>query len=151
MDEARRPIEEERTVPPAGDYTPSLACNGARTAVPGQSDNFSFEVRILNNGRRPTTHEIFQQQYRPDASVPMDYGAQNAPWIALRIAPRSGFTTPLFSSASSPPFRWRARSWMSTRDQQSDDVCYASGQNIINWIGRKLCIQREWAVGPPFT
>ena len=56
----------DEITPPATDYTPSMACTGRYWYR--DSGRISFEVRILNNDLRPENHEVFRQEYRPDAS-----------------------------------------------------------------------------------
>lgn len=118
---------------PAGaDYTPNMACTGRYWYT---NSGISFEVRILNNDRRPANHEVFQQQYRRDASRPWTTKSS----LALVLGNTSGFSTPLFTSVSSPPFQWRARSC--PRQRQTDNVC-SNWSNIINWTAASCARSR---------
>ena len=112
--------------PHEGDYTPSLACTGRYSQR--TSGDLSFEVRILNNAQRPASHEAFQQQYRPDASQPWTTRSTIA--IVPKSFSASNYSTPLFTSLSSPPFQWRARSC--PRRAQTSDAC-SNWSNTINW------------------
>ena len=108
--------------PGSGKY-PSMACTGRHWR---STAGLSFEVQILNNEQRPANHGVFQQQYRRDAS---------RPWTTDRTisgvsGDRSGYSTPLFTSTSSPPFQWRARSCPSS--QTTDGAC-SNWSNTINW------------------
>lgn len=135
-------IDDKRTVPD-GDYTPNMACTGRYWYR--NSGGISFEVRILNNDQRPESHDVFQQQYRPDAS----HSWTTRSSLALVRRDRSGFSTPLFTSVSSPPFQWRARSC--PRHQQSDRLC-SDWSNIIDWTAASCASTRaRIGVGPRFT
>lgn len=107
-------------------YMPRVACTG-RYWYPN-SGGISFEVRILNNDQRPLSHDVVQQQYRRDASGPWT----TDPTLSLVVPglEASGFSTPLFTDVSSPPFQWRARSC--PRQAQTDDMC-SDWSNVISW------------------
>ena len=124
---------------PGTDYTPSMACTGRYWY---HSGGISFEVRILNNEERPAAHEVFRQQYRRDASHPWttDGGARV-------IGSTSGFSTPLFTSPSSPPFQWRARSCPA--GTETDRAC-SNWSNIINWTAAR-CASTRSGTSPTFT
>ena len=119
--------------PGGEDYTPSMACTGRYWYT--NSGGISFEVRILNNYQRPASHEVFQQQYRPDAFRPWTTKSS----LSLVSGDTSGFSTPLFTSVSSAPFQWRARSC--PRSAQTDDVC-SNWSNIINWTAASCAARR---------
>ena len=135
-------IDDKRTVP-GGDYTPSMACTGRYWYAASNAGIPNFEVRILNNDQRPQSHAVFQQQHRPDAS----HSWTTRSTLALVRGERFGLSTPLFTSVSSPPFQWRARSC--PRHQQSDHLC-SDWSNIINWTAPS-CASTRVGTGPVFT
>ena len=114
-------------------YTPSMACTGRYWQRP--DGTFSFDVRILNNPRRPESHEIFQQQYRPAASRPWTTHTE------LSSVPRngSGFSNPLFTGPASRPFQWRARSC--PRQSQTIRTC-SNWSNTIDWTAASCAARR---------
>ena len=99
-------------------YTPSLLYTGRSSH---RSNGFRFEVRILNNDRRPANHELFQHQYRSDASLPWTTES------SLAVVP-PGLDTSNYSTPLSPPFQWRARSC--PRHAQNSNTC-SNWSNII--------------------
>ena len=110
-----------------------MACTGRYWFT--DSGGISFEARVLNNDRRPPGHEGFQQQYRPEAS---------RPWTLKSTLSRfggstSGFSNPLFTSVSSPPFQWRARSC--PLRVRTDDTC-SNWSNIIDWTAASCASTR---------
>ena len=128
----------------AGDpYTPSMACTG-RYSYPN-SGGISFEVRILNNDQRPPSHRVFQEQYRPDASHvwATDRGRYRGLTYIPRGSSKSNFSTPLFTSVSSPPFQWRARSC--PLERQNNRAC-SNWSNIIDWTAAS-CAARTGSGG----
>lgn len=78
-----------------------------------------------HNGQRPA-NDAFQQQYRRDAARPWTTDSGRA----LISGDTSGFSGPLFTGLSSPPFQWRARScpWPTS----NSSVC-SNWSNVINW------------------
>ena len=111
-------------------YTPQVACTGQYWQ---RSDGtFSFSVRVLNNDRRPASHQRFQQQYRPDSS--RSWTTPRGLTILPTTRDSSGFANPLFTGPSSAPFLWRARSCPSAA--QTDDVC-SNWSNTIDWTATR--------------
>ena len=135
-------IEDKRKTPGA-DYAPNVACTGRYWYR--DDGKVSFEVRILNNDRRPESHVAFRQQYRSDASTPWTTASGQA--LIPVDSSTSGFSTPLFTGISSPPFQWRARAC--PRQRQSDVVC-SNWSNIINWTAAS-CASTRVGAGPVFT
>lgn len=127
-------LDQKYSTPPTGpdSYVPSMACTGRYWR---SSSGLSFEVRILNNGQRPSAHDAFQSQYRRDASRPWTTKSS----VALVRQDSSGFSTPLFTSTSSPPFQWRARSC--PLFQPTDRSCSA-WSNTINWTAATCARER---------
>ena len=136
-------IEEKRNVP-ASDYTPSMACTGRYSY--SDSNGFSFEVRILNNDQRPAEHVVFQQQYRPDASH--SWTTSSTSTVLLLNWSHSNFSTPLFSSLSSSPFQWRARSCPA--HTRSDNRC-SNWSNTIDWTAASCASRTGSGLGSTFT
>ena len=121
---------------PGQAYTsPLLACTGRYWSP--RSGVLSFEVRILNNDQRPANHDVLRQQYRRDASRPWTTNRAFDAWIGA--GDRSGFSTPLFTGPSSPPFQWRARSCPT--GERSDAAC-SNWSNVINWTAASCAATR---------
>ena len=92
-------------------------------------------MRILNNDRRPTNHQVFRKQHRPDASHQWTTSSN----ISIVSGDTSGFSTPLFTSVSSPGFQWRARSC--PLRVRTDDTC-SNWSNIIDWTAASCASTR---------
>lgn len=120
--------------PVMGAAYPSMTCTGRYWR---STSGLSFEARILNNDERPANHQWLQQQYRIDASHPWTTDATISVLPVERDA--SGFSTPLFTSAASPPFHWRARSCPT--GQRSDAAC-SNWSNTINWTASTCAVTR---------
>ena len=119
----------------APEYKPNMTCTGRYWTR--RTGRLSFEVRIVNNDQRPADHVVFQHQYRTGASIPWVTSPELS---SVRLDATSyGNAVPLFTSVSSPPFRWRARSCPVAA--QTDDVC-SDWSNVIEWTAAS-CAARE--------
>ena len=133
-------LKQETAEPPGGgggSYTPSVACTGRFWFT---NDGISFEVLILNNDARPPDHVGFQQQYRPEASRPWTKKST----LSVFSGNASGFSNPLFTSVSSPPFQWRARSC--PYRPRTDEAC-SNWSNVIDWTAASCASTRVGRAG----
>ena len=122
---------------PGDEYTPSVACTGQYWHR--NSGGISFEVRVLNNDQRPAGHEVFRQQYRPDASHPWTTqgGARftGSTRASRRLSSRASQARR--SSGGHGPVRW----------QRSPTRRAPTGRTSST--GRPQAVhQREWAAAP---
>ena len=120
-----------RDVGHAASYTPSVACTGRYWRR--DDGRMSFEVQIRNNAQRPSGRELFRQQYRRDASRQWATSGENS--LIPMESNTSGFSTPLFTGPSSPPFQWRAQSC-----DRAGGVC-SGWSNVINWTAARCAAQ----------
>ena len=117
-------------------YTPQVACTGQYWQR--NDGTFSFEVRVLNNDRRPARHQLFQQQHRSDSS--RSWTSPRGLTTLPTTRDSSGFANALFTGPSSAPFQWRARSCPS--EAQTDDLC-SNWSNTINWTAASCAATRS--------
>lgn len=123
------------------DYTPSMACTGRYSYR--DSGAITFTVRVLNYGQGPPEHELLQLQYRPDVS---------GTWVTKSsfsgFAPTQNISLPLFTSLSSPPFQWRARSC--PRSSQNTRAC-SNWSNTVDWTVASCASRTDSDSGLGFT
>ena len=89
---------------------------------------------------------MFQQQYRPDASH--SWTTSSTSTVILLNWSHSNFSTPLFSSLSSSPFQWRARSCPA--HTRSDNRC-SNWSNTIDWTAASCASRTGSGLGSTFT
>ena len=115
---------------PTAEYAPHVACTGRYRG--GQRP--AFEARILNDEQRAATRNVFQQQYRRNAS---------RGWTThegLSLIPRgvtvSNFSNPLFTGPDSAPFQWRVRAC------EGNGTHCGPWSNTVNWTAA-ACARRQ--------